>query len=172
MYKLEKVKDIFILDDGSVYDTSQSSPGSRTMPSQSSQTIIIKGCILPKLEPYCQRSFRIRFTLTPSYPFKYPKLHFLDHMYHPNIDSDGRFCSRLVNDYDSYNPVVVSISDINKNVEQLKSSFDEEFVINKDVYINNTKTIVMNSIAKHSTSPFVMVIFAHKRHSNVKTIIT
>jgi ubiquitin-protein ligase len=69
----------------------------------------------------------------PDYPFTSPKLQLLDHMYHPNINPDGKICSRLVNDYDLYNPAI-SISDIIKNVEQLISSFDKELVINMDVY--------------------------------------
>jgi ubiquitin-protein ligase len=130
---LEEVKDIFILDCDPMYGTSLASPGPNPVSSKSSEEIIIEGRILPKLEPYCQRSFRIRITLLPDYPFEPPKLRILDRTYHPNIDINGKLCIPLANGHDCYNPAV-SLADIIQNAEQLISSFDEELVINFDAY--------------------------------------
>jgi ubiquitin-protein ligase len=52
-------------------------------------------------------------------------------MYHPNIDTSGKLCSRLLNE--RYHPDL-SLADIVKNAEQLISSFDEELVINMEAY--------------------------------------
>ncbi len=48
--------------------------------------------ILPQTEPYCQASFLIEITLPPEYPFRGPKIIFLDPIYHPSIDESGRLC--------------------------------------------------------------------------------
>jgi ubiquitin-protein ligase len=131
MKNLEEIKDIFIVDHGPLCETLQASSGSSAASSKLPQDIIIEGRILPKLEPYCQCSFRIRFTLSHDYPFEPPKLRFLDPMYHPNIDTSGKLCSRLLNE--RYHPDL-SLADIVKNAEQLISSFDEELVINMEAY--------------------------------------
>jgi ubiquitin-protein ligase len=52
-------------------------------------------------------------------------------MYHPNIDTKGKLCSRLLNEH--YHPERALV-DIVQNAEQLISSFDKELVINMDVY--------------------------------------
>jgi ubiquitin-protein ligase len=131
MKKLEEIKDIFIVDRDPRYETSQASPGPSAASSNLAQDIIIEGRILPKLEPYCQRSFCIRFILSHEYPFEPPELRFLDRMYHPNIDIKGKLCSRLLNEH--YHPGR-SLAEIVQNAEQLISSFDKELVINMDAY--------------------------------------
>jgi ubiquitin-protein ligase len=133
MKKLEEVKDIFILDRGPTYETSIALPGQSAVSSKSSQNIIIEGRILPKSEPYCQRSFHIMLTLQSQYPFHPPALHILDPIYHPNIDIRGTLCIRLTNEYDSYK-LTTTISSIIKNAEEIISNFDEELVINIQAY--------------------------------------
>ncbi len=134
MEKLEEVKDIFILDRGPLYDMPLASPGSSVASSEVAQNIIIEGRILPESEPYCQRSFRIRFTLLPDYPFSPPVLRCLDPMYHPIINTNGKICSRLLNENHGYS-ITVSLSNIIKDVAQTLISFDGELAINVKAYI-------------------------------------
>jgi ubiquitin-protein ligase len=53
---------------------------------------IFRARILPQSEPYCQASFLIEIALPPEYPFKGPKIIFLDPIYHPSIHESGKFC--------------------------------------------------------------------------------
>ena len=130
MADLENVRDIFICDFGPVYDTSQPLSGAGIA---SPPNIIIEGRILPRLEPYYQRSFCVRFIIRDQYPIEPPQLRFLDPIYRPNIEENGAICARSLDRYDSYSPIV-TLASIIKNVEELLSCFDENLVINHYVY--------------------------------------
>ena len=60
--------------------------------SYSKDAPVIRGRILPQVEPYCRASFLVEITLPPEFPFKAPDLIFLDPIYHPNVDESGRQC--------------------------------------------------------------------------------
>jgi len=129
--KLE-VKDIFILELAPSLDDDDDDDDD-TMPKwrDSDGNIFIEGRILPRLEPYCQRSFRIRIVLCTDYPFTPPILTFMDYMYHPNISNRGRMCNRMLNKYDSYK-CAISIANIIIDVEEQISDFKRDLVINLD----------------------------------------
>jgi ubiquitin-conjugating enzyme E2 D/E len=46
----------------------------------------------PKDTPYMDGIFNLEIEITPSYPFKPPKVRFLTKIYHPNINSSGDIC--------------------------------------------------------------------------------
>jgi ubiquitin-protein ligase len=53
---------------------------------------VTQGRFFPQTEPYCRASFLIEIILPREYPFKGPKLIFLDPIYHPNVDESGEQC--------------------------------------------------------------------------------
>jgi ubiquitin-protein ligase len=103
--------------------------GSSAASSNLSKNIVIEGRLLPTSEPYCQRSFRVRFTFPPGYPFAVPKLFCLDYIYHPNIDKRGRICIPILNEYEGYGPAI-SLSKIITSVEHLIGNPVLEHAIN------------------------------------------
>jgi ubiquitin-protein ligase len=62
-----------------------------TQRSDDKDVIVIHGRILPMSEPYCRASFLIEIALPPEYPFKVPRVTFLDPIYHPNAMEDGTY---------------------------------------------------------------------------------
>lgn len=61
---------------------------------QQKSSPVFYGRIFPQAEPYCRNSFLIEITLPQDYPFKIPKITFLDPIHHPNIQKDGKLCFR------------------------------------------------------------------------------
>jgi ubiquitin-protein ligase len=77
---------------------------------------IFQARILPQSEPYCQASFLTEIALPPEYPFKGPKIIFLDPIYHPNIhESDKLCCDSGFHGDEGYKPTT-SLVDIIENI--------------------------------------------------------
>lgn len=135
MKQLEKIKDIFIVDRGPAYETVPSPSDSNSVPANEDTPIIIEGRILPKAEPYCQRSFRLTLTVKEQYPFNAPYLRFLDSVYHPNVGRDGKICMDITDRFGLYNPTKTFASIIEGLVAILSSTnFNETYVINGNAY--------------------------------------
>jgi ubiquitin-protein ligase len=131
----QDVKNLFILDVAPAVDISADLNGTDVASSVSCDKVIIEGRILPTAEPYCQRSFRVKFTLPKSYPFDPPTLYFLDPIYHPNIDSDGKICLPSLNEHDCYKPKM-SLSDFIIEAEGLFTDPSHRHVINRRASID------------------------------------
>ncbi|CAF1491463.1 unnamed protein product [Adineta steineri] len=81
---------------------------------------VILGRILPSNDPYCFRSFLVRLTFPPSYPFNPPIAHILDPFYHPNVQLDGGhryYWEYSVNNWSSRITLLHFIEGIIKTIE-------------------------------------------------------
>ncbi len=129
----QEVGNLFIIDIDPMLDALAVSNDSSGALSHSLQSTIIEGRILPTSEPYCRRSFRVRFTIPPMYPFESPDLRFLDPIYHPSVSGDGRICNEMLGKYRS-NPLKTSLADIIVSTVQIISNPELKDVINMQTY--------------------------------------
>ncbi len=144
--KLQQISDLFILDVDPMFDSDAITSSAATS-SHSSKNIIIEGHILPVSEPYCQRSFRVRFILPSMYPYDPPKLFFLDRIWHPNIGLNGIVCISILDTYHGYRPDL-SLSDIIGATNQLLTDREDsihyivnglaagQYIRNRDIFYN------------------------------------
>uniref|UniRef100_A0A914PZN4 UBC core domain-containing protein n=1 Tax=Panagrolaimus davidi TaxID=227884 RepID=A0A914PZN4_9BILA len=51
----------------------------------------------PPGSPYTGTAFLLRIEFTFEHPFKPPKIYFISHIYHPNIDEHGNICMDILN---------------------------------------------------------------------------
>ncbi|CAF3816826.1 unnamed protein product [Rotaria sp. Silwood1] len=58
--------------------------------------ILIIGRIFPDSEIFKEGAFQIEMKLPPDFPFNPPEVRFLTPIYHPNVDTDGKFCHELL----------------------------------------------------------------------------
>ena len=91
----------------------------------------ICGRIFPQTEPYCRRSFLVKIKLLPEYPFKVPEIIFLDHIYHPSVNEQGRNqCDWHNNSGVAYDPTTTLVETIENVIRIIDKIYDEDFVSN------------------------------------------
>ncbi len=128
-----EVDNLFIIDIDPMLDALAVSNDSSAASSHSLQSTIIEGRILPTSEPYCRRSFRVRFTIPPMYPFESPDLRFLDPIYYPSVSEDGQICNEMLDKY-CWNPLKTSLADIIVSTVQIISNPELKDVIDMQTY--------------------------------------
>ena len=99
---------------------------------------VFQARILPQSQPYCQASFLIEIILPREYPFKHPKITFLDPMYHPRVHESGKICcgcrfcgghgySRIKSLVDIIEDLIYFIDNISDNFETANSECATEY---------------------------------------------
>jgi ubiquitin-protein ligase len=82
--------------------------------------------LLPQTEPYCRASFLIEIAFPSEYPFKGPKIIFLDPIYHPFVYESGRLCCDWGFSTDaSYRPTTMLTEVIEKIIHSIDNISDE-----------------------------------------------
>jgi len=70
----------------------------------------------PDKTPYEKGFFQIELEIPTEYPFKPPKLKFVTKIYHPNVKSDGGFCTPIL--AEEWSPQL-KLSDVLKEVDKV-----------------------------------------------------
>ncbi len=120
--------------------------GNQQVPPRFNNTTIIEGLdatntytfqfrILPQTEPYCQASFLIKITFPQEYPFREPKIIFLDPIYHPFVYESGRLCCDWGFSSDGvYRPTTMLTEVIEKITHSIDNISDEFEDVNGECF--------------------------------------
>lgn len=101
----------------------------------------------PQGTPYEGGIFNLNILFPSEYPFKPPKINFETKVYHPNINNTGIICMDILKD--NWSPlmtitkVLLSICSLLNDpnpIDPLEPDIANEFLKNKDKYIENAKS--------------------------------
>lgn len=119
----------FLLDTSPIDDPSNGSrPGSNNSTSN-----VILGRILPTSNIYNQAAYQIEIKLPAEFPFKPPEVRFVTHIYHPNVDDQGKICVDLLNASETWKPTTPLV-DVVKAVVDLIDNPKIDHALNAGIF--------------------------------------
>eukprot|EP01114_Cavostelium_apophysatum_P014504 TRINITY_DN3783_c0_g1_i1.p1 TRINITY_DN3783_c0_g1~~TRINITY_DN3783_c0_g1_i1.p1 ORF type:complete len:151 (+),score=43.52 TRINITY_DN3783_c0_g1_i1:110-562(+) len=107
----------------------------------------------PDKSPYEKGVFKLDIEIPADYPFKPPKVKFATKIYHPNVKSDGNFCTDILTT-EGWSPQL-KIQQVLQTIYQLLSEPDADHPLEADIAQQfKTDRNTFNKTAKEWTKKY------------------